>query len=418
MFRAVGNKIKCFLILIGLSVQCAVHAEFIQVGAGKTFSTIKSALAAAKPGDVILIHKGIYSEGEIIVDKPVTLRGVNYPVLDGKNNSQIVRVMANGVVIEGLDIRNAGYSSMYDWAAVRVVNSRHVIIRNNRLFNNAFGIYFQNTANSQIVNNFIKGNTVNEINSGNAIHCWKSDSLNILNNTVTGHRDGLYFEFVTNSLIRNNSSHNNLRYGIHFMFSHDDTYIHNLFKQNGAGVAVMFSKRVVMRWNRFEENWGSAAYGIMLKEINDGVVEYNTFIQNTVGIYMEGTSRLHVSKNIFKNNGWAMRVQSSCTDNIISSNNYLGNTFDVATNGRVQLNRFEENYWDKYEGYDLNKDGYGDVHYLPVSLYSMIVEKIPAASMLLKSFMVNIMDKAERLIPGITPVELKDDRPLMKPVPL
>jgi nitrous oxidase accessory protein len=96
----------------------------------------------------------------------------------------------------------------------------------------------------------------------------------------------------------------------------------------------------------------------------------------------------------------------------------MGNTFDVGTNGTMQLNKFYSNYWDKYEGYDLNKDGVGDVHYLPVSLYSMIVEKIPAATLLLRSFMISILDKAERVIPSITPINLKDEKPFMKPLPL
>lgn len=132
---------------------------------------------------------------------------------------------------------------------------------------------------------------------------------------------------------------------------------------------------------------------------------------------MEGTSRIMVSKNTFESNGWAMRVQASCDNNSITSNNFLGNTFDVGTNGTLQLNHFYQNYWDKYEGYDLDKGGFGDIPYRPVSLYSMIIEKMPAASLFLRSFMVNLMDKAERLIPSITPVELKDDTPLMKPSP-
>jgi nitrous oxidase accessory protein len=259
---------------------------------------------------------------------------------------------------------------------------------------------------------------IDEVQSGNAIHCWKSDHITISGNNVTGHRDGIYFEFVTNSLVEKNNSYHNLRYGIHFMFSNDDIYSHNTFRSNGSGVAVMFSKKVTMRYNHFEENWGSGAYGILMKEISDGIVEHNTFLRNTVGIYMEGTNRLLVSKNIFKSNGWAMRVQASCNDNTIAGNNYFGNTFDVGTNGTMQLNTFQSNYWDKYEGYDLNKDGIGDVQYQPVSLYSMVVEKMPSASLLLRSFLVTIMDRAERVIPSITPVQLKDDKPLMKPLAL
>ena len=409
------NYIIAILVLL---TQFPAAGAYIEVGKGKIFTSIKPAIEAAKEGDVIIIMGGNYSEGELVISKKLTIRGIGFPVLDGRNKTQIIRVMADGVVIEGLDLRNAGYSSMYDWAAVRVVNSAHVVIRNNKLFNNAFGIYFQNCRRSEIVNNIIKGNTMNEAGSGNAIHCWKNDSLKISGNQVSGHRDGLYFEFVTNSMISNNNSYKNIRYGIHFMFSHDDTYANNTFRENGAGVAVMFSRGVTMRSNRFEDNQGSAAYGIMLKEISGGVVEHNIFLNNTVGIYMEGTSRMYITKNVFRQNGWAMRVQASCADNVIMHNNYMGNTFDVGTNGTIQLNKFSENFWDNYEGYDLNKDGYGDVHYLPVSLYSMIVEKMPAASLLLKSFMVTIMDKAERLMPGITPVELKDDKPLMKPLTL
>lgn len=393
-------------------------ASTIEVGAGKQFTTITNALNASKDGDLLLINKGVYAEGEILIDKRVRVKGLNFPVIDGKSKSQVLRIQSDGVIIEGMEIRNAAYSSSYDWAAIKVVNSSNIIIRNNRLFNNAAGVYLQNTSYSEISNNEIQGNTVDEVESGNAVHCWQSNHLSIINNSLTGHRDGLYFEFVTASLIQNNNSFKNLRYGIHFMFSHNDTYIHNTFRANGAGVAVMFSKGVIMRYNRFEESWGSGAYGILLKEISDGVVEHNTFLRNTVGIYMEGTSRIFVSKNTFTSNGWAMRVQSSCVDNTITQNNYFGNTFDVGTNGELQLNKFINNYWDKYEGYDLNKDGYGDIHYMPVSLYSMIVEKMPTASVLLRSFMVTIMDKAERVLPSITPVKLKDDKPFMKPLAL
>ncbi|MGZ8558881.1 MAG: nitrous oxide reductase family maturation protein NosD [Chitinophagaceae bacterium] len=403
----------CFLVM-----QLSIFAATLEVGKGKTFTSIISAIEIARDGDVILIYKGTYAEGQIIINKQLHLKGIDFPIVDGKNASQIFYVQADAVIIEGLDIRNCGYSSSYDWSAILVLNSNRVIIRNNKLLNNSFGINLQNTSFCRIENNVIKGNPVNEIQSGNAIHCWKSNNIRILNNEVTGHRDGIYFEFVTHSFIGSNNSYKNIRYGLHFMFSNDDIYFNNIFNSNGAGVAVMFSKNVSMLWNQFRENWGSSSYGILLKEISGGKIEHNTFVRNTVGIYMEGTTRILVRKNIFKSNGWALRIQSSCDDNQVQHNNFFANTFDVATNGTMQLNHFTENYWDKYEGYDLNKDQVGDVPYQPVSLYSMVVEKIPAASILLRSFMVTIMDKAERVIPSITPLELKDEKPLMKPLAL
>jgi nitrous oxidase accessory protein len=410
--------VRSVLTICALLAALLATASTIEVGTGKPFKTIKSAIASAENGDHIIISKGVYTEGEIVIDKRLSLRGINWPVVDAQNKSQAIRVQSDNVIIEGLEVKNAAYSSSFDWAAIKIINSKNVVIHNNRLYNNASAVYFQNVSFSEISNNTIQGNTTDEILSGNAIHCWKCDNIKILNNSLTGHRDGIYFEFVTASVIQNNNSFKNLRYGLHFMFSNNDSYIHNTFRSNGAGVAVMFSKNVTMQWNLFEESWGSGAYGILMKEIADGKVERNTFLRNTVGIYMEGTSRIMVNNNIFKSNGWAMRVQASCENNTITRNNYFGNTFDVGTNGTLQLNKFTTNYWDKYEGYDLNKDGYGDVQYMPVSLYSMIVEKNPPASLLLRSFIVAIMDKAERVIPSITPVELKDEKPLMKPLPL
>jgi nitrous oxidase accessory protein len=101
-------------------------------------------------------------------------------------------------------------------------------------------------------------------------------------------------------------------------------------------------------------------------------------------------------------------------DNVVTKNDFIGNTFDVGTNGSLVLNIFNFNYWDKYEGYDLTKDKMGDVPYRPVSLYSMIVEKNPPAMMLFRSFITSLMDKTEKILPSITPVNLIDEHPMMK----
>jgi nitrous oxidase accessory protein len=133
---------------------------------------------------------------------------------------------------------------------------------------------------------------------------------------------------------------------------------------------------------------------------------------------MEGSSRLKIERNKFEKNGWALKIQANCIDNFITQNNFTNNSFDVATNGDLMLSKFEKNYWDKYEGYDLNRNGVGDVPYRPVSLYAMITERNPSSMMLYRSFMATLIDKIEKIIPVLTPVEMKDDTPLMKPVKL
>ena len=357
---------------------------------------------------------GIYKEGNIILTKSITLLG-NNAILDGENKYEILTVSGKNIVIKSLQFQNSGYSSMNDYAALKVIDASNVLIEQNTIINSYFAIHLDNASYCIVRNNKITGTPKTEQTTGNGIHLWKCNHALIESNYITGQRDGIYFEFVTNSLIQKNRSEKNIRYGLHFMFSNDDVYLGNTFYNNGAGVAVMYSKKVTMQFNHFEQNWGAAAYGILLKDISDSHISNNTFYKNTVALHMEGTSRIDIERNIFKENGWAMKVQASCDDNNFHNNNFYGNTFDVATNGTMMLNKFYNNYWDKYDGYDMNKDGIGDVPYHPVNMYSMIVEENPNALILLRSFTVQLLDKAEKAIPSLTPENLIDDKPTIKP---
>ena len=405
---------KVIVILMTLIFWVESFGHIIHVGPLHKVKSIRTAIRIANNGDTILVAAGIYKEGNLIISKQLTLIGDKYPIIDGQNKFEVFSIKASKVVIDGFKIYHSGTSNLDDYAGIKVYDSREVTIQNNILDDTYFGIYLQYAKRCVIKNNQLKANNKEEQQSGNGIHCWKSDSLSITGNTVDGHRDGIYFEFVTNSFIKSNTTSNNIRYGLHFMFSNNDTYQFNSFIGNGAGVAVMYSNKVSMLNNQFKENWGDAAYGLLLKEISDSYITGNTFEKNTTGIYLEGASRINMSHNIFKNNGWAMKIQASCMDITVSTNNFVGNTFDIGTNGSLVLNTFNKNYWDKYEGYDLNHDTMGDIPYRPVSMYSMIVEQNPPAMMLFRSFITSLLDKTEKLIPSLTPENLKDNTPLMR----
>ena len=395
-----------------------LQSQTIEVGKNKVIKSIKKAIDLANPGDTILVYKGVYREGNIEINKRIVLQGKDFPILDGQRKYEVVSIKADSVVVSGFKVIDSGYGSLNDPCGIKIYDKIGVTVNNNILENNFFGIYAQKGSSCIIENNTIKAYQKEEQRIGNGIHCWKSDSMKIIGNRISGHRDGIYFEFVSNSIIWRNISKGNIRYGLHFMFSNDDSYISNVFKNNGAGVAVMFTKNVKMFNNYFEENWGDAAYGLLLKEIADSYIIGNKFIRNTSGIYMEGTSRVMLNHNIFKDNGWGMKIQASCMDNEIVNNNYLKNTFDISTNGSLVLNSFNSNYWDKYEGYDLDKNGVGDVPYHPLSLFSVLTEKTPSAMLLYRSFMITLLDKSEKVLPSITPDNFIDKTPLMKSLPL
>jgi nitrous oxidase accessory protein len=379
--------------------------------------TIAETVAAAPAGARIVVHAGTYAEPTLLIERPVELVGADWPVLDGGGERPILIVRADSVRISGLVLRNVGTSYIEDRAAIRVEDARGCVIEGNRIEAAFFGIYLARTQECVIADNIITGEGTRESASGNGIHLWYSRHIRIAGNRVRGHRDGIYLEFVEDTDVSGNISHGNLRYGLHFMFSNRCAYHDNLFQRNAAGVAVMYSKDVRMTRNHFDRNRGSAAYALLLKDITDSEVLDNQFTDNSVALYAEGANRVLVERNRFMRNGFAVRIMANSLDNLFTGNTFIGNSFDVTTNSRASYSTFRGNYWDAYRGYDLDRDGAGDVPFRPVRLFSLIVERNPPALLLLRSFVVSLLDAVERAVPTITPETLADERPLMRSPP-
>ncbi len=408
-------KIEKFL-LIGLLLAASLSAASRTVGAEEALTSIGEAMKVSAPGDTIFIQPGTYREETIYIDKPLVIIGRDYPVIDGMNKGYILEVRSDSVTVKGLMLINVQKSYTKAYSAIHVYGSKNFVIEDNKLRNSFFGILIERSKNGLIRGNKVIGNAVTEQSSGNGIHAWHSDRLTISDNHVEGMRDGIYLEFVNKSEIVGNLSRNNVRYGLHFMFSNDDRYLQNRFENNGAGVAVMFSKRIDMRQNEFALNWGSASYGLLLKEILEGEIVDNTFHRNTIGISADGASKITFSHNNFDNNGWAIRFHGACYDNDIKENNFRHNALDISYKGPMNGNVFDRNYWSEYAGYDLDNNNVGDVPYRPVKLFSYVVNKTPETIILLRSLFVDIINFSEKVSPIMTPDKLKDNRPLMKPV--
>ncbi len=415
IFDKLTISIGLLYFFLGLSTT-TIFAKEIIVSKTGTISTIHKAIEMAEDFDVILIKPGHYVEGNIIINKMVKIIGEDYPIIDGEGDGEVFTVTVDSVTISGLTITNSGISYLDENAGIRLEKVRNCFIKKKKLINNFFAIYLAQSADCYISENFIEGEKKRETNSGNGIHLWYSKNITIENNTISNHRDGIYFEFVRNGTIKNNYSKNNLRYGLHFMFSDTCEYVNNIFENNGAGVAVMYTKNVLMKNNKFISNWGSASYGILLKDISDSIIESNDFIENSTALYIEGCNRIIIEHNNLINNGWAVKLMANSMDNYFYENNFIANSFDVSTNSLSNFNEFERNYWSEYNGYDLNKDGFGDVPFRPVTMFSMMVQDQPTSLILLHSLFISILNVAESIIPAITPEALIDTKPRMRKI--
>lgn len=379
-------------------------------------SRLTENLNKAKANDTLVISGGYYKLDSLILNKPLTIKGINSPVFDGNGKHQILIIKSDDVTIEGIVFKNSGVSFISDNSAIKLDGVKNCRILNNEFINNFFGIYISKSSQCLIQGNKIKANAKRQTLSGNGIHLWYSRNIKIYDNTIDGQRDGIYLEFARQIEVKKNISRNNLRYGLHYMFSDSCSYTENIFEHNNAGVAVMYTKNVLMRRNRFINNWGSGSFGLLLKEISNSEILNNYFYKNTNGIYFEACNRISVTRNRFSKNGWAVRLMGNSMENKFEENNFIFNTFDVSTNSRNSYNYFSSNFWSEYNGYDLNKDGFGDVPFRPVRMFSIISEQNRPTLILLNSLIIRILDFAEKIFPQITPFTLADNSPRMREI--
>ena len=403
--------------VLGLGLSAVLHtlgAQTPRVIEVRPGGTIGAAIRAARPGDRISIARGVYREPTIVVDRRLTIVGEPGASLDGGAATHILRVEADSVTIRGLELRNVSVSHVEDRAAIRVGDVSGCRIEDNRITDAFFGVYLSGTTGCVVARNEIHATPRSEDNSGNGIHLWTARDVQVVDNRISGHRDGIYLEFVHDARVAGNVSEGHLRYGLHFMYADDCRYEGNVFRKNQAGVAVMYTKRVAMTGNRFEDNWGAASYGLLLKEVYDAELTRNEFRRNTTALFADGATRMRARANVFADNGWAVKLMASTQQAELAGNTFAGNTFDLSTNSRSGGATVIGNYWDEYRGYDVDRDGRGDVPHRPVRLFSLVVERNEPAIVLLRSPLVAALDHAERVLPSLTPETLADPAPLMR----
>jgi nitrous oxidase accessory protein len=393
----------------------ALQAGPLVVSPGGRYPTVASAVAAAPAGATITISAGHYREPTIVVDRPLTLIGDSGAVLDGEARHEILVVRAPNVVVRNLTFVNTGFSYSEDRAALRLDRAVGCRVSANRFERTFFAIYLAAAERCVVDSNVVAGSgSRDEVGTGSGIHLWSCRDVTVRANRITGHRDGIYLEFSHHADVEGNLSAGNNRYGLHFMYSDSSTYRDNVFRGNGSGVAVMYTRSVTMIGNTFTADRGATAYGLLLKEISDARLVDNLFRDNTTALLADGANRLVAASNRFVRNGWAIRLLGSTDAGRFEGNVFRGNSFDVAVNDRETSSVFARNFWDAYRGWDLDHDGVGDVPHHPVRLFAVLAERATPVMLLQRSLFVRLLDAAEHALPVLTPTAVVDAQPLMR----
>ena len=400
-----------FTVLWCLLAAGSAFAEVLTVHPGQS---IAMAITRARAGDVVRVERGHYQE-RLLIDKPLTLSGVDRPTISGGKKGDTIRVTAEDVVIDGLIVRDSGDSLLDQNAGIYIRPGAHrAIVRNCDLTYNLFGIYIETVKNVEVRNNVITGKRdYPSPRRGNGIQLYNTEGAKIIGNNISFVRDGIYVDVSHHAVFRNNRIHN-VRYGTHYMNSHNNVWEGNDSYHNRGGLALMMTRNQVVRNNRA---WGNSDHGIMLRTIQDSVIEGNIVAGNDRGFFIYDAEYNTLHNNLVVDNIVGIHLAAGSYRNKVEGNDFVSNHTQikyVATRD-VVWGAGEGNYWSNYVGWDRNGDGIGDVPYEANDLVDRLTWRHPMMKLLLASPAVQTLRLVSQQFPLLRAPSVVDPKPRMQP---
>ena len=386
-------------------------------------AALQARIDALEPGGTLIVEGGIH-RGPVRIVGPKRVLGRGRPVIDGHGAGSVVRISGTDVVFAGFEVRGGGRNVSEEPAGIAVEGSRHSI-EDNVVRDVYFGIHLAKGSENLVRGNRVEPGLGGGLRPGHGISVWYVSSSRLEGNVVAAARDGIYFSFSDDLEIVGNEVSDS-RYGMHSMFSQRTELRDNHVHDNLLGVALMNSSGLRMAGNRIERHrTGATAYGVLLKDIDDLVLERNRIVDNRVGIYADSTplgrgGEALITDNLIAGNGAALALQSNVrlvfTGNRVSDNLIDLRAEGAGTSAGNQWSRAGRgNFWSGYRGYDADRDGVGDLPHRYEQVMSELLRRNPAAQALLLTPAHLALENAARLFPLVRPQPLLvDEHPLVE----
>jgi nitrous oxidase accessory protein len=410
------------MLVAGSLLAAGADAREIVVGEGA--GTIAAAVAAARDGDTILVPAGVRRE-HVTLDRSVRLLGRPGAVLDGGGEGTIVRIIAAGVEIRGLTLRDSGASYTSEDAGIRIERAADVRIADTRIEDTLFGIFVVEGDRCVLEDNHVVGKDLPHTRRGDAIRLWYSSGCRLTGNQVARSRDVIIW-YSSDTTVEDNVVRTS-RYGLHYMYSDRNVFHRNRFEDNQVGAAVMYSRGVDLTENAFSFSSGPAAYGLLLKDADDVFIRRNRFVRNTTALFLDGApqsrdGRVDVHANLIARNDVGIALQPLSRRVRFWENALVGNRSQVqvvgtgSAEGNVWAVDGRGNYWSDAVVYDADGDGISDLPYRLESTYEVLADRYPVLAFFVGTPGAEALDRAARLFPIFAArPKLTDPRPLAHP---
>ena len=387
------------------------HGAVLQVRPGES---VAAAVRAARAGDTVRVARGTYAE-HVTIDKTLVLQGVGRPTLSGANRDDVIRVRATDVTIEGFIVRDSGTDLGAQNAGIYIEpGADRALVQDCELVANLFGIWLERSANSTLQRNVITGRRdLQSAARGNGIQVYNTSNTRVLDNQVSFTRDGIYVDFSRHALFRGNRIHH-VRYGTHYMNTNDSTWEYNEVYRNRGGLALMEVRGLTVRHN---VAWGNEDHGIMLRTIQDSVVEHNVVAGNGRGFFIYDAEYNTVRDNLVIRNRTGIHLTAGSGNNTIDGNDFIDNEEQVkfVAAHDVEWGRAQGNYWSDYSGWDQGGDGVGDIVHEANDVVDRLNWQYPLVKLLLTSPAIRTLRFVARQFPVLRAPSVIDRHPRMRP---
>ena len=242
MERKAVSGMMFTLLLIGM-LTLAFNVRLVEAGTitvPDDYLTIQEAINAANPGDTIIVSVGLYAEGQINVNKSLTLLA-DGALVDGLRKGHVFYVTASHVTIEGFTIKR---SKIGTWpitpvyAGIRLGNAQNCTVTGNIIKDIGYGVW-----SSLSNNNTVDGNTINSASS--CVRLSESSNNQITNNTLRS-VDGIDLFNSNNNIISGNtigSSFGNC--GVSLSKSSNNTITTNTIRSYVCGVSLSSGNKFI-----------------------------------------------------------------------------------------------------------------------------------------------------------------------------
>ena len=372
----------------------------------------------AEAGAALCLQPGSYY-GPLAITKDVEIWGPRDAVIRSSGEGTTIEIQADGATLTGVTVDGSGGRFDTLDAAVHVV-ADDVRVEGVRVQNAAFGLLIEKANRAAIIGNVVQGPDEGPLGlRGDGIRLWETRDSEVRDNQVIGCRDMVVWYSSNNELVGNSVVRS--RYGTHFMYSHDNHVERNQYVDNVVGIFIMYSRNLVLRENLLARSSGPGGMGLGIKESGNLTVSDNAFIANTKGVYMDTAPLEPDDFNTFENNAFfhsevAVLMHSSARRNAFLGNQFVSNhsQLQVEGGGNALEVDWNGNSFDDYAGYDMDRDGFGDIPYELRRLSSQLEATYPQLQFFRGAITLELLDAISSLFPMVEPqTTLIDPRPRM-----